>query len=291
MADPTPRDSVPPPGTAPGGPPPAAVGSHGPEYYRQRYAELQAAGQAPGLPLPPPSLAADCALADSRIRERETVPGGWYWIARLARGEALRLINPHATPGVALLAWNADDPSERYNAGDTVKVQWTAALRKGRVLFSDMGRVLLSITEDSCAAHDTLLGGSTPQSNAQRYGQTLLRNSRDNFLAAAAKLGLTRRDIPPCVSFFAPIATDRHGHFLWREGVLRQGDFIDLRAEMNLYVVISNCPHPLAPGVYAPQPIEAIRYQAPPPAADDLCRNATAEARRGFANTDPLFAS
>jgi urea carboxylase-associated protein 2 len=260
---------------------------------RARYEQLKAAGQGRDLPLPPPSARDAAPLIAERILHRETIPGGWYWTALLKRGQVLRLLNAAATPGVSFFAWNADDSSERYNAGDTVKVQWTAALAKGRVLLSDMGRVLASIVEDSCAAHDTLLGGSTAASNREKYGERLgadaLRNTRDNFVLAAGKHGLSRRDLAPCITFFAPVVTDGEGRFHWRDGAVQPGDFVDLRAEMNLLVAVSNCPHPLAPGAYAPQAIDAIVLRASPAAADDLCRSATAEARRAFENTDPLF--
>ena len=82
---------------------------------------------------------------------------------------------------------------------------------RGRVLFSDMGRVLCSITEDSFGASDTILGGSTSATNARNFGDASLRNSRDNFLLAAGKLGLRRPDVPPAITFFADIATDEDG--------------------------------------------------------------------------------
>ncbi|SEQ53424.1 hypothetical protein SAMN04488038_107195 [Solimonas aquatica] len=256
---------------------------------RQRYEALKAAGQDAGLPLPPPTPRDACFDAQ-RVLHREVIPGGWYWTATLKRGQSLRLRNPGATPGVSFFCWNAEDTSVRYDAGATVKVQWTAALGKGRVLLSDMGRVLASIVEDSCGAHDSLLGGSTAQSNAARYGAAMLRNTRDNFVLAAGKHGLSRRDLAPCLTFFAPVRTDAQGRFHWQDGVLAAGDFVELRAEMNLLVAVSNCPHPLAPGAYAPQEIEALLLRAAPPAADDLCRRATAEARRAFENTDARFA-
>lgn len=264
------------------------------ETYRRRYLALKSAGEAPALAPPPPSPRTAAAPAAGAVLQQETIPGGWYWATRVARGQVLQLSNPEATPGVSVLIWNADDSSERYNAADTVKLQWNAQLSKGRLLFSDMGRVLASITEDSCAAHDTLVGGSTAESNLEKYGAPCgdagLRNTRDNFVLAAAKFGLTRRDISPCISFFAPVITDAEGRFVWRPAALQRGDFVALRAEMNLLIAVSNCPHPLAPdAIFAPQAITATVYRAPPATADDRCRTASAEARRGFENTDPLF--
>ena len=266
------------------------------EANRKRYDALKAAGQSSARPLPPLSDRDAAAVEAARVVRRETIPGGWHWTTQLQRGQALRLLNPQATPGVSVMLWNAADPAERYNAADTVKLQWTAELRRGRVLFSDMGRVLASLTEDSCGTHDTLMGGSTARSNLTRYGSTGadggLRNTRDNLRLAAGKLGLSRRDLAPCVTFFAPVRTDQGGRFVWHDGRLQPGDFVELRAEMNLLVALSNCPHPLAPGsTFAPADIEAVIWQAPSPAPDDPCRSLTEEARRGFDNTDVQFAS
>jgi len=208
----------------------------------------------------------------------------------MRRGEALRLRTPDGTAAAALIAWNAHDPSERLNHADTIKVQWTSALRRGRVLLSDMGRVLFSFTEDTGdgALHDALAGGTGPEDTD---GEP--RNTRDNLRLAAAKLGLGKRDVPPCVTLFAPVGVDdlRSGRFQWRTGARAPGDFVELRAEMDLHVDISNCRHPLDPDLaLLPGPLEIVVWRSPPPGVDDACRTATAEARRAFENTDQLFA-
>ncbi|MFG1429538.1 urea amidolyase associated protein UAAP1 [Xanthobacter sp. V2C-8] len=252
---------------------------------RRRYEELKAAGDAvtPRV-LPAPTARDGAPIAPEAVRHAETIPGGWYWTKVIRRGEGLRLLNTAGNSGVALFAWNLADTSERYNSADTVKVQWTADIRKGRVLLSDMGRVLLSIVEDSCCAHDTIIGGSTPASNLAKYGDAALRNTRDNMWLAAAKHGLGPRDVAPVISFFAPVSFVDHKP-VWRDGVVKPGDFVDLRAELDLIVAVSNCPHPLAPETtFAPAPIAATVFRLPAPGEDDLCRTATAEARRGFEN-------
>ena len=252
--------------------------------YRQRYEALKRAGQdqAPRA-LPPPSPHG-LPLPGAALHV-ETIPGGWYWTTYLARGEALRIALAHGPASVALVAWSAADPSERLNYADTVKVQWTTALQKGRVLFSDMGRVMLALTEDSCGAHDSLAGGSNAASNAARYPGGPHRNTRDNLDLAALKAGLDRRDIPALVSVFAPVGVGPEGRLVWNEAGRRAGDFVDLRAEMDLTVTLSNCPHPLDPApTYAPNPVQVTRFRAPIPGADDLCRTATPEAVRGFEN-------
>lgn len=230
-------------------------------------------------------------LDEGLIRSRETVPGGWAHALPLARGETLRVVNTQGTAGVSLLIFNAKDRSERFNAGDTVKIQWNARLSRGRVLFSDMGRVLASITDDTYGRNDALTGGSSRTTNAARYGDAALRNARDNFILLASKNGLDKRDIPPCLTLFAPVGVDGEGRFRWEGEGAAPGDYADLRAELDLLVFVSNAPHPLAPGDYAPKDIDLLVWKSPPPAADDFCRTATEEAIRGFENNARYLAA
>lgn len=256
---------------------------------RARYEEHQKKGLefAPKA-LPGKSVKPASTIAADAILHQEKLPGGWYWWTRVKANEVLRIALDEGFSTVSLVAWNAADPSERMNLPDTVKVQWTTGLGKGRVIFSDMGKVMFSITEDSCGAHDVLMGGSTASSNARKYaganGATL-RNTRENFVLVATKAGLDKRDIPAALALFAPVRVDADGKFEWKPDLVSDGDYVDLRAEMDMIVGFSNCPHPLDPNpVYAPNPVAITRIAAMEPAADDLCRTATAEAVRGFEN-------
>jgi hypothetical protein len=254
---------------------------------RARYEEHQRKGLAFATKaLPEASQRPPAPIAATDVIATETIAGGWYFSTLLRRGEALRIAQAHGPASVALVCWSAKDPSERLNLPDTVKVQWDTRVQKGRVLFSDMGRVLLSVTEDSSGgAHDLLVGGSTAAANAAKYPGAMTRNTRDNLVLAAGKLGLSRRDIPMALTLFAPVrVSDEDGRLSWAPGLLNGDDYVDLRAEMDLLVALSTCPHPLDPApAYAPDPVEITRYRATV-AADDLCRTATAEAVRGFEN-------
>jgi uncharacterized protein YcgI (DUF1989 family) len=258
---------------------------------RARYEALRAEGQSlagfaariaatPRLPL---------ALPDRSIRSRTSIPPGWYWHGRVRAGTCLRLDNIHGTPGVACLFWNAADPSERFCATDTVKVQWTAALGRGRLLLSDMGRVLASIVEDTCERHDVLLGAGAPRL-AEGSSPLDTRNGRENLILAAAMLGLGARDLHAAVTFFAPIRCLDGRRFVWDAGVLLGATYLDLHAEMDLLAAVSNAPHPLAPPDLAAQ--ETILTVWRPEHADiaRFCREATGEAERAFARTRSYLA-
>jgi urea carboxylase-associated protein 2 len=260
------------------------------EANRRRYEELQAAGQeAARKSLPDTTALGTMPVSEQSVISREEVPADWYTTVRLRRGEALRIIDDSGTSSVSMIGWREEDTSERINCADTVKVQWSTALAKGRVILSDMGRVFMSLVEDTSGAHDVLVGGSTPASTFAALG-AVSRNTHDNFIAAAAKVGLGLRDIPPCVSFFAPVCLDAAGRFVWNAARKRPGDFVDLRAEMNAVIVLSNCAHPLNPArPSASGPVTLIHHRAPPAAPDDVCRTLSPEIVRAFAFTDRLY--
>jgi uncharacterized protein len=221
----------------------------------------------------------------------ETIPGGTYWSRIIKKGTTLRISTPEGSRGISFLCYNADSIIERYNAADTAKIQFNAFLKKGKLLYSDMGRVLFSITEDTCGHHDTLSGCSNVMTNSAKYGEeSFYRSSRDNFLLALAKRNMGKRDIMPNVNWFAHVAVDAVGNLVWADKVAGSGDFIDLRAEMNVLAVISNTPHVLDPNpIYDPKPIQVKVWDSPMPKSDDLCRTSCPEAIRGFQNTDAYF--
>src|SRR5260370_700285 len=167
------------------------------EANRRRYEELRAAGQeATPKGLPAPTARDAAPIAADAVIAREQVPPGWYTTIRLRRGEALRIIDDLGVSSVSLIGWRAEDMSERINCADTVKVQWSAAIAKGRVILSDMGRVLLAVIDDTSGSHDLLAGRSTPRSTAAAFAPPI-RNTHDNFPAPAAKIRLGLRHIPP----------------------------------------------------------------------------------------------
>lgn len=220
----------------------------------------------------------------------------WSWV--LKRGTALRLIDTEGGANVSALFLNADAPLERYNMPDTLKAQFIAYLTKSNVLYSDMGRILCSITTDTCGWHDTLCGSTDAALTAKKYGASsyqkdrneFIRNGRDNFLVELGKYGLGKKDLSVPVNFFSKVTVDDEGNLNFQKGNSKAGAMVELRAEMNVLVVLSNTPHPLDPStVYAPKPVRLEIAKTAAPAADDPCRVFRPENGRGFQNTEALF--
>jgi len=228
----------------------------------------------------------------------EPLRGGQMWSRVLKRGQILKLVDVEGGASVAALFFNSELFLERYNMPDTLKAQHIARLTAGNSLFSDMGRVLVSIVADTAGWHDTITGHQTAEASLAKYGQgsyqklrnDFHRNTRDNFLIELGKYGLTKRDLHANVNFFTKVVPDLEGNLTLAKGA-RSGAAVELRADMNVLVVLSNTPHPLDPSAtYAPKPVALSIRNGRTAAPNDGCRTATAESERAFTLTDRYFA-
>ena len=230
----------------------------------------------------------------------ETLHGGGMWSWTIRRHHTLRITDLEGGANVGLMAYNADAPVDRLNLPDTLKAQYTGKLTRGHVLMSDMGRALLSITADTCCWHDPLGGHGNAALVREKYGERGYqharndwhRNAHDNFLVELAKHGLGARDLVANVNLFSRLDTDDEGRLTFHPANSHPGASIDLRAEMNVLVILNTCQHPLDPHpAYAPKPVKLTLLKTPPPAPDDYCRNFRGENARSFTLTERYFAA
>jgi uncharacterized protein len=228
----------------------------------------------------------------------ETLQPGASWSHVLKRGTLLRITDVQGGANVGALFYNFECPSERYNMADTLKAQHIAKLTEGFVLYSDMGRILCSIVADTVGWHDPLGGCSNAALVTAQYGESRYqearnechRNGRDSFLVELCKWGLGPRDLVPNVNFFSCVTVSPDGGMEFREGNSQSGSYLELRAEMNVLVVLNTCQHPLDPKAqYAPKPVQLSIRCAAAPGPDDPCRLSRPENGRGFTLTERYF--
>jgi uncharacterized protein len=245
------------------------------------------------------------AYADTLALWHELLPGGNHWSGVLRRGTTLRLTDVEGRANVSALLFNQQEKTERYNMPDTLKAQHTAHLTRGHALYSDMGRVLCSIADDTCGWHDTVCGVTDAASTRQRYGQStyqadrnaMQRNGRDGLLVELGKWGLDKRDLVANLNFFSKAVVtdagdtaDARGQLAFDTAHRAPGQYVDLRCEMHVLVVLSAAPHPLDPATtYAPTAVQLTAWQSGTAGADDVCRMSCAENGRGFINTERWF--
>ncbi len=228
----------------------------------------------------------------------EQLRGGEHWSGILRRGVSLRLTALEERANVAALMYHFQALSERYNMADTLKAQHTAYLTAGYVCYSDMGRILCSITADSCGWHDTICGLTDAESVLKKYGAAryqeqrndFYKNGRDSVLNELGKYGLGKRDLIANINFFSRVSADERGGLHFHEHHCRAGDYVDLRFEMPTLLILASSPHPLDPlPEYRPRSIALNSWVSGPASTHDPCRDRCAENARGFRNTEMQF--
>jgi urea carboxylase-associated protein 2 len=228
----------------------------------------------------------------------ETILPGAAWSHVLKRGTALRLVDVEGGANVGAIFYNFECPVERYNMPDTLKAQHIARLTAGFVLYSDMGRILCSIIEDTVGWHDPIAGTSNAKLVEAKYGPSRYQeqrneyhnHGRDSFLIEIGKWGLGPRDLTANVNFFSRVDVAEDGSMSFAPGNSKAGDSVELRAEMNVLAILNTCQHPLDPHPrYAPKQVKVSICRVPAPGADDPCRISRPENGRGFTVTERYF--
>ncbi|MDH2374077.1 DUF1989 domain-containing protein [Cobetia marina] len=215
---------------------------------------------------------APLSYADPAQQPRElerTVEAGDHFIGLVRAGQHLRITDLHGNQAADTLFFSADDTAERYSAMDTVREQGKVYLTTGSVLYSTRGRALLTITGDTCGRHDTLGGACSSESNTVRYDleKRHMHSCRDNWMLAIArypKYDLTKRDIGHNINFFMNVPVTADGGLSFEDGLSAPGKYVEMVAERDVYVLLSNCPQLNNPcNGYDPTPV-AIRISDSP---------------------------
>jgi urea carboxylase-associated protein 1 len=194
----------------------------------------------------------------------ETVPARAPWLYPVKAGQTLRIVDLEGNQAVDFLVYNTHDDAERYSAQDTIAAQGNIFLRQGAQLLSNEGAAMMTVTATAVAYHDTIGGACSCESNTLRYGHhTKAQHSCvDNFLTANARQGRGKRDMVSNVNFFMNVPVEQDGALGIVDGISAPGLYVDLRAEMDVTVVVSNCPQINNPcNGFNPTPVRMIITQ------------------------------
>ncbi len=208
----------------------------------------------------------------------EICAAGEPWVKLVTQGQIFRIVDLEGNQAVDTLFFNAGHSLERYSATDTIRRQSMLYLTTGSRLYSNYGNVMLTITADTCGRHDTIGGACSAESNTVRYAleKFPMHSCRDNFLHALAhepiceQLGMTKRDLPSNINFFMNVPVSDDGGLDFVDGVSAPGKYVEMQAEMDVVVLISNCPQLNNPcNAYNPTPIRLLVWDDPNDIADD----------------------
>lgn len=196
------------------------------------------------------------------------LPARAPYSAVLKAGQAIRIVDLESRQAVDALFYNVHDTTERYSAQDTLIAQAASGrrfyLETGSVLLSNEGRPMLTITADTCGFHDTCAGACSCESNTVRFGHEtrFMHSCRENFITELGKYGMSKRDLVSNVNFFMNVPIRPNGELTVDDGVSKPGGYVELRAEMDVLVFISNCPQVNNPcNGFTPTPIQIIISQ------------------------------
>jgi urea carboxylase-associated protein 1 len=199
------------------------------------------------------------------------IPAGEYWIERVAKHSRLRIVDVEGNQAADTLFFSAEDPAERYSAVDTIRAQANVYLSTGSRLLSTAGNVLAEIIADTVGRHDTLGGACAAESNQVRYAldKHTMHSCRDSYLLALAEhdgYGLSKRDLTHNINFFMNVPVTADGGLTFADGLSGPGKYVELRAAMDLIVLISNCPQLNNPcNGYNPTPLDILIWDADVP--------------------------
>jgi uncharacterized protein len=174
------------------------------------------------------------------------IPAGEPWMGEIRAGHVLSIVDLEGNQAVDTLFYNAGDTHEHYSAQNTIQAQGNIYLTTGTTLLSNRGRRMLQIVADTCGRHDTLGGACSAESNTVRYAleKRHMHSCRDSFLLALAKSGreMGKRDLPSNINFFMNVPVTAAGGLTFADGISAAGRHVELRALMDILVLISNCP-------------------------------------------------
>lgn len=196
---------------------------------------------------------------------RSEIGAGDYWWRVLAEGETLRIHDLEGNQAADTLFYNAHDLSERYSANDTIKRQKGLYLTSGSQLISTSGNVLLRVVADTCGRHDTLGGACSRESNTMRYDlqKEPMHACRDSFIRGIQEMGGDKSDLTCNINFFMNVPVTPEGRLSFEDGISAPGRYVELVAEMDVAVLISNCPQLNNPcNGWNPTPVEVLIWSA-----------------------------
>jgi urea carboxylase-associated protein 1 len=204
--------------------------------------------------------------ASSAVFEH-TLDSGLGFSKTLAKGQIFRIVDLEGNQAVDTLFYDAFDATNRYSAVDTIREQGNVYLTTGTKLFSTDGDVLLTIVADTCGRHDTLGGACAAESNQVRYAldKRHMHNCRDSFLLEIQRnlAHMSKRDITHNINFFMNVPLTPDGKLTFEDGISAPGRYVELRAERDVTVLISNCPQLNNPcNAYNPTPIRLLIWDA-----------------------------
>jgi hypothetical protein len=164
---------------------------------------------------------------------------------------------------------------EKLSVENTQLINGTIYISEGHHLYSSKSAPLMTIIKDTCGVHDLISGSCSAETNAFRYGVRGTPNCRSNFARVLRDEGIPLREIPYSFNIFMNVPVGDGGATGIREPKSTPGDFVDLKANTELIVAVSNCPQERNPcNGWVPTALQIIVFDPGAAGSSDTLANA-----------------
>ncbi|MCF1494375.1 DUF1989 domain-containing protein [Agrobacterium vitis] len=168
--------------------------------------------------------------------------------AHAAAGQVITIINTHGGQVVDTWAYNAADTTEFMSMEHSRASMLTLFPKVGDVFKTNKRQPILTVVEDTTPGiHDTLIAACDIHRYEQLGAKGYHDNCTDNLHQALAAIQINAQNTPSPLNLFMNVPADVGGALSFEPPVSKPGEYIALRAEMDLIIVFSACPQDLVP--------------------------------------------
>jgi uncharacterized protein len=176
----------------------------------------------------------------------------------LDTGQVVRIIDPRGEQVSDVMAFARHDPTEWLSSGRSIDYANTIYLTTGHALYSNWSRPMFTILEDKVGRHDFLLTPCSQEMFEKLYKVEGHHPSCfENLATNLAPFGIAPHQIPTTFNAFMNVTVAQNGELTIGPPRSKPGDYVELRAEMDLIVGVTACSAELSNnGAFKPIDVE-----------------------------------
>jgi len=160
----------------------------------------------------------------------------------IKQGQIIRIIDVEGEQVADLYCFAKDEIEENLSSGHTTDYNGKLFLSTGDTLYSNRSNPMFTIVADQVGKHIMLYAPCSQVMFEKSYGVTEAHpNCLDNLVNILKSYGVQASQITIPFNIFMNIEINREGEIKIQSPVSKAGDYIELRAEMDMIVGVTAC--------------------------------------------------
>lgn len=158
------------------------------------------------------------------------------------QGQIIRIIDVEGEQVADMFCYAEDDINERLSSGHTTDYNGKIFLSKDDSLYSNRSNLMFTIVADQVGKHIMLYAPCSQEMFVKSYGaEEKHPNCLDNLVSELKNYGIQGSDISIPLNIFMNIEISQQGEITIHSPLSKAGDYIELRAEMDMIVGVTAC--------------------------------------------------